>query len=126
MNAFEYFAPTTMKEAVALLSAHPNARVLAGGTDMLVRMKGRVWTPDAVVDIARLPGAKALTFDAKRGLALDTGLNAALNESMEKLKLKCSVESSPDSIYGGAIGAALWGAFRYRKLAELDQLPKAS
>ncbi|MBP8081099.1 MAG: benzoyl-CoA reductase subunit D [Arenimonas sp.] len=60
------------------------------------------------------------------GLALDKGLNAALNESMEKLKLKCTVESSPDSIYGGAIGAALWGAFRYRKLAELDQLSRAS
>ena len=60
------------------------------------------------------------------GLALDTGLNAALNESMEKLKLKSTVESSPDSIYGGAIGAALWGAFRYQKLAELDQLPVAS
>jgi benzoyl-CoA reductase subunit D len=60
------------------------------------------------------------------GLALDTGLNVALNESMEKLKLKCAVTASPDSIYGGAIGAALWGAFRYQKLAELEQLPRAS
>jgi len=60
------------------------------------------------------------------GLALDSGLNAALAESMEKLNLRCTVASSPDSIYGGAIGAALWGAFRYRKLAELEALPKAS
>ncbi|HLF32574.1 MAG TPA: benzoyl-CoA reductase subunit D [Xanthomonadales bacterium] len=60
------------------------------------------------------------------GLALDSGLNVALNESMEKLNLKCTVISSPDSIYGGAIGAALWGAYRYDKLAELEQLPKAS
>jgi benzoyl-CoA reductase subunit D len=60
------------------------------------------------------------------GLALDSGLNAALNESMEKLNLKCTVTSSPDSIYGGAIGAALWGAYRYHKLAELETLPKAS
>jgi len=60
------------------------------------------------------------------GLALDTGLNVALNESMEKLNIKCAVTSSPDSIYGGAIGAALWGAFRYQKLAELEKLPRAS
>jgi benzoyl-CoA reductase subunit D len=60
------------------------------------------------------------------GLALDSGLNVALNESMEKLNLKCTVTSSPDSIYGGAIGAALWGAYRYGKLAELEQLSKAS
>jgi benzoyl-CoA reductase subunit D len=60
------------------------------------------------------------------GLALDSGLNVALNESMEKLNLKCTVTSSPDSIYGGAIGAALWGAYRYGKLAELEHLSKAS
>jgi benzoyl-CoA reductase subunit D len=29
--------------------------------------------------------------------------------------------SHPDSIYAGAIGAALWGAFRHRKLAEIQQ-----
>jgi benzoyl-CoA reductase subunit D len=29
--------------------------------------------------------------------------------------------SHPDSIYAGAIGAALWGAFRHRKLKELEQ-----
>lgn len=42
----------------------------------------------------------------------------------EKLPLK--VRASPDAIYAGAIGAALWGAFRYRKLSELNQLAKAS
>jgi len=60
------------------------------------------------------------------GLALDSGLHVALEEAMDKLGLECTVASSPDSIYGGAIGAALWGAFRYYKLAELDQLPRAS
>jgi benzoyl-CoA reductase subunit D len=29
--------------------------------------------------------------------------------------------SHPDSIYAGAIGAALWGAFRHEKLARLGQ-----
>ncbi|MFQ5660381.1 MAG: benzoyl-CoA reductase subunit D [Gammaproteobacteria bacterium] len=60
------------------------------------------------------------------GLALDTGLIAALNESMEKQGIHSSVTCSPDSIYAGAIGAALWGAFRYKKLAELEKLAKAS
>ncbi len=31
-----------------------------------------------------------------------------------------------DSIYAGAIGAALWGAFRHDKLARLDRLAQAS
>jgi benzoyl-CoA reductase subunit D len=63
---------------------------------------------------------------ATGGLALDTGLLAALREEMEKEKVELDAKSSPDSIYAGAIGAALWGAFRYQKLAELDNLAKAS
>jgi benzoyl-CoA reductase subunit D len=54
------------------------------------------------------------------GLALDEGLVAAMRESMEREKVKVSVESHPDSIYAGAIGAALWGAFRHTKLARLE------
>lgn len=60
------------------------------------------------------------------GLALDSGLVAALREEMLKLKIELDTKSSPDSIYAGAIGAALWGAFRHKKLAELDNLAKAS
>jgi benzoyl-CoA reductase subunit D len=54
------------------------------------------------------------------GLALDTGLNVALNEAMEKQKINLRVTSSPDSIYAGAIGAAIWGAFRHEKLQALQ------
>lgn len=63
---------------------------------------------------------------ATGGLALDSGLLAALREEMEKQKIALDAKASPDSIYAGAIGAALWGAFRYKKLAELEQLAKAS
>ena len=60
------------------------------------------------------------------GLALDSGLNVALNEAMKAQKINARVASSPDSIYAGAIGAAIWGAFRYDKLKELEKLAKAS
>ncbi|BAE50942.1 benzoyl-CoA reductase subunit D [Paramagnetospirillum magneticum] len=55
------------------------------------------------------------------GLALDTGLVAALNEAAEQEKVNLKAVSHPDSIYAGAIGAALWGAFRHEKLARLGQ-----
>ncbi len=60
------------------------------------------------------------------GLALDSGLLAALNEAMEEQKLKVTAKSHPDSIYAGAIGAALWGAFRHHRLSRLEQLSLAS
>jgi len=61
------------------------------------------------------------------GLALDNGLVAALEEDISHIKdMKVAVRSHSDSIYAGAIGAALWGAFRFEKLAALGQLPKAA
>jgi benzoyl-CoA reductase subunit D len=52
------------------------------------------------------------------GLALDKGLVAALEEDIANIKdMKSIVRSHPDSIYAGAIGAALWGAYRFDKLA---------
>ena len=56
------------------------------------------------------------------GLALDEGLLAALQEELVNEKIAgLTAMSHPDSIYAGAIGAALWGAFRQRKLAEIQQ-----
>jgi benzoyl-CoA reductase subunit D len=61
------------------------------------------------------------------GLALDKGLVAALEEDVAKMKdMKTAIRSHPDSIYAGAIGAALWGAFRHERLAALGQVPKAA
>ena len=55
------------------------------------------------------------------GLALDTGLVAAMREISAKEKITVEIKSSPDSIYAGAIGAALWGAFRHEKLSQLER-----
>jgi benzoyl-CoA reductase subunit D len=61
------------------------------------------------------------------GLALDKGLVAALEEDIANIKdMKTVVRSHADSIYAGAIGAALWGAYRFEKLAAAGGLPKAA
>jgi benzoyl-CoA reductase subunit D len=56
------------------------------------------------------------------GLALDVGLVAALNEALVQEKVALVAQSHPESIHAGAIGAALWGAYRHRKLARLDAI----
>jgi bcr-type benzoyl-CoA reductase subunit D len=61
------------------------------------------------------------------GLAMDDGLIGALSEDLGKMKgMVAEVRNHPDSIYAGAIGAALWGAFRHDKLAASGQLQLAS
>ncbi len=52
------------------------------------------------------------------GLASDVGLLAALRETAVQQKAAVDLRSHPASALAGAYGAALWGAFRARKLAE--------
>ena len=61
------------------------------------------------------------------GLAADEGLCAAMREQLAKMKgVEAEVVNHPDSIHAGAIGAALWGAFRAERLAASGQLLRAS
>ena len=51
---FDYFEPKDIDEAVSILQDEPAARILAGGTDLLVNMKHRVERPSVVVNIKRI------------------------------------------------------------------------
>jgi benzoyl-CoA reductase subunit D len=59
------------------------------------------------------------------GLALDLGLLAALREVVVAQKVDITIHAHENSVLAGAIGAALWGAFRARKLAT-DRAPLAA
>jgi len=51
------------------------------------------------------------------GLAADVGLAKALQEKVDEEKLNMQIHTHRHSIYAGALGAALWGGFRYQVLA---------
>ncbi len=51
------------------------------------------------------------------GLAADVGLLTALREGAAESGLDVEIRTHEDSVLAGAVGAALWGAFRARKLA---------
>jgi len=60
-----YESPKSTREAVALMAgAKGNAFLLAGGTDLLVRMRGEFIDPDLVVDIKRIPGFQEIASKA--------------------------------------------------------------
>jgi len=50
------------------------------------------------------------------GMAMNIGMIQALQELLEESKMDLEIRTHPDSIFAGAIGAALWGGFRYYKL----------
>src|SRR5213082_1994618 len=53
---FNYESPSTLNEALNLLSAHDDAKVLAGGHSLLPAMKLRLAQPAMLVDLGRVSG----------------------------------------------------------------------
>ena len=71
MHEFSYEAPSTIEEAVRLLSASGDgARVLCGGTDILIQMRAGIRRPSRLVDVKGIPELRRITFDPKSGLRL--------------------------------------------------------
>ena len=75
MHSFEYAAPKSLGEAVTLLAgARGNARVLAGGTDLIVNMRVGRRKPGLVVDGKHIPELNELSLSAA-GLTLGAAVS---------------------------------------------------
>lgn len=81
-----YERPSTMREATALLAKEKGAAfVLAGGTDLLVRLRTGFIEPDLVVDIKKIGATRAITA-AGGGFKIGAAVSGA--EMGEHAKLK--------------------------------------
>jgi carbon-monoxide dehydrogenase medium subunit len=64
MNAFDYFSPKSLSEASEILARYNGeARAVAGGTDLLLKMKAGRLAPKAVVNIKRIPELRGILID---------------------------------------------------------------
>jgi benzoyl-CoA reductase subunit D len=102
-------------------------------TDVINMVSRGIATPDILkgihismasrlVKLLKVTGIKSGTVLLTGGLALDEGLLAALQEELVNEKITgLTAVSHPESIYAGAVGAALWGAFRHGKLKALQE-----
>ncbi len=60
---FKYIEPLSVQEASAVLADEPSAKVLAGGTDLLVNMKHWVEAPSTIVNIKKIPGLNRIDLN---------------------------------------------------------------
>ncbi|KLU61231.1 nicotinate dehydrogenase FAD-subunit [Peptococcaceae bacterium CEB3] len=68
---FEYFAPTTVAEALSLLETYgEKAKILAGGTDLLLIMKDKLLGPEVLVDISELKALQGIQHVPGQGLII--------------------------------------------------------
>ncbi len=95
-------------------------------TDVINMVSRGIETPDILkgihqsmagryVKLLRATGAEG-TVLLTGGLAADRGLAEAMREKVEEDELGLDIRVHPSSVYAGALGAALWGAYRHRVL----------
>ncbi|MBI4904334.1 MAG: xanthine dehydrogenase family protein subunit M [Acidobacteria bacterium] len=98
MQAFEYASPSTLKEAIGMLSSKwGEVDVLAGGTDLLSLMKEYTHTPKKVVNIK---GIKELGGITKSGAGLKIGATVTLDELVSNATIKSEYPSLLEAAMG--------------------------
>ena len=82
----EYLAPEKTTEAVKLLSkAKGKAHILAGGSDLLVRMKGGYIEPDVIIDIKRIKPMQEIKKTAS-GFSIGAAVSCAAMGEHKQLR----------------------------------------
>jgi 4-hydroxybenzoyl-CoA reductase subunit beta len=76
MRPFELRRPATLAEAAALLAALPQARVLAGGTDLVPNLRRRLEAPAVLVDVSAIAGFAQIAWSDK-GASIGAGVTLA-------------------------------------------------
>lgn len=71
MKAFDYERPSTFEDACRLLNAADGSKkVLAGGTDLIVKTRHKVIAPEGMISLKDVPGLSDISFDTEKGLFL--------------------------------------------------------
>ncbi len=82
MPSLNYAAPTTVDEAVKLLAgASGLAKVLSGGTDLLVQLRSGRVRPDLIVDTKKIPGIMGISQGADGGFVIGAATPGAVIEA---------------------------------------------
>jgi CO/xanthine dehydrogenase FAD-binding subunit len=97
MKDFEYFEPATLSEASSLLSRYKGeAKVIAGGTDLLVGMKQGIINPRYLINIKKIPHLNHIDYDEKKGFSIGalTTLHAVETSLRIREKIRLLAEAA--------------------------------
>lgn len=101
MRKFEYQAPAELDEALALIKQYKNkAKVLAGGTDLIVQMKIGQVRPQLIVDVKKIPELNRLEWDPDEGLHVGAAVPLSKLADYKPIKEKFNIFAQACSIIG--------------------------
>ena len=120
VQTFDYLEPTTLREAIALLEEYgERARVLAGGTDLLVHMKMERLAPRYLVSLRRVPGLSGIEVrDDHVWVGALTSIRAIRNDPRIQARYPalaeaCASFSTTQVQVMGTIGGNLGNGYAY-------------
>lgn len=89
LNHFEYCAPTTSAETLELIDRlGSKAKILAGGTDLMVVMKAKAISPEYLIDINNVEEFKGILCEQGKGAVLGTNVKLAEIQFSEAIGAK--------------------------------------
>ena len=101
MKDFEYFAPRTLEEALRLLEEkRESARLLAGGTDLIVQMKSGRVSPSSIIDIKKIPELNRLDYTSGTGLFVGAAVPVSRMNAFPALASKYGLLHDACSLIG--------------------------
>lgn len=117
MIKFDYHEPTTLKKVFSLMEKYGDeARVIAGGTSLIIMMRQRLLTPKVVISLARIPKFQKITYNTKDGLRIGAGarhrdieLSAAVQKHYPLLQETFRKVAQPRIRNMGTVGGNLAG-----------------
>ncbi len=96
---FEYVSPETIPETLTLLDEYGReAKVLAGGTDLISEMKWGEYKPDYVIALSHVSGLDSIEYDEKEGLKLGAMCKIAQIEKSDVIKKNYPLLSQAASV----------------------------
>jgi bcr-type benzoyl-CoA reductase subunit D len=110
--------PEQVSGICAVLAETDVINMVSRGIDIRDILKGiHLSMAGRFVRLLGATGAKGVVATTG-GLAADSGLLAALREESARQRLDVEIRAPKDAIFAGALGAALWGAFRAMRLVQ--------
>jgi aerobic carbon-monoxide dehydrogenase medium subunit len=86
---FEYLEPKSIEEATVLLSKYKyKAKIIAGGTDVMLQARNKAIKPDYLVDITNIPGLDYINLDDQKGLKIGSLTTVRALETSAELQKK--------------------------------------
>ena len=110
-------SPETVSSICAVLAETDVINMVSRGIDVRDILKGiHLAMAGRYVRLLAAAGASG-TVAVTGGLSADVGLIEGLRAEARRQKLAVDIRAAPDGILAGALGAALWAAFRHQRLA---------